>query len=753
MSKWKGIKQNIWEWRAVLITTPSVTGFVFFLHFLGWLQPLEWTALNQFFRWRPLEPTDSRIVIVGINELDIQKVGQWPAPDAVLAKLLQKIKKQQPSAIGLDLYRDLVVNPGHQELVKIFETTPNLIGIEKKPNFIAIDGNKVEDKTSAVAPPPALKVRGQVAAADLVLDEDGKIRRGLLFFYTSDGKKVETLGLKLALIYLKQKNITHDFTKDNYIKIGDTVFTRFKSNNGAYVRADDGGYQVLLNFRGPAKSFRTVSMTDVIEDRIPPDLMRDRIVLIGATAASLKDEFYTPYTGLVKNRLPTTGVEIHANLTSQILSSVLDKRPLIKVWDAPLAYLWTFGWSALGATLSWKLRHRKTHTKLFPWTAASILLAGGILIGGSYLLFLFGWWVPLVPSGMALTFSAIAIVAYLAVSAAYIRQTFSRYLTDEVVARILETPEGLKLGGERRKVTILMSDLRGFSAVSERFAPEKVVYFLNIYLEAMVDVITHFEGTIDEFIGDAILVIFGAPTQREDDAQRSVACAIAMQLAMDKVNQRIKRLGIPKLEMGIGINTGEVVVGNIGSQKRAKYGVVGNHVNLTGRIESYTVGGQILISEFTLEEAGDIIKFNDRMQVEPKGIQKPITLYDVCGISGKYNLFLPESQGELFNMKSPISIQYTVLDGKHVVGTIFEARIIKLSANSAEVVSEHPADILNNIKINFLDETNKTGDIFGDVYAKVVKRSADSNTSFYIRFTAIPPDVAALISQLIDRNK
>ena len=179
----------------------------------------------------------------------------------------------------------------------------------------------------------------------------------------------------------------------------------------------------------------------------------------------------------------------------------------------------------------------------------------------------------------------------------FIRKTFGRYLTDDVVKSLLESPEGLKLGGERRKVTLMMTDLRGFTSMSGRLAPEQVVAMLNRYLGTMVEVIQQYQGTIDEFIGDAIFILFGAPVQRDDDAERAVACAMAMQLAMAGVNAQNRAEGLPEVEMGIGIHTGEVVVGNIGSDRRTKYGVVGSHVNLTARIESYTVGGQVLISD------------------------------------------------------------------------------------------------------------------------------------------------------------
>ncbi|MFZ2087613.1 MAG: response regulator, partial [Desulfobaccales bacterium] len=167
----------------------------------------------------------------------------------------------------------------------------------------------------------------------------------------------------------------------------------------------------------------------------------------------------------------------------------------------------------------------------------------------------------------------------------FIRETFGSYLSDEIVDTILEKG-GLKIGGEKRRATILMADLRGFTSISERLPAKHVVAMINIYLETMTEIIQKYQGTIDEFIGDGILVIFGAPILRPDDPLRAVACAVEMQLAMTSVNERNCRAGYPKVALGIGINTGDVVVGNIGSQKRIKYAVVGRAVNLTARIES-----------------------------------------------------------------------------------------------------------------------------------------------------------------------
>lgn len=221
----------------------------------------------------------------------------------------------------------------------------------------------------------------------------------------------------------------------------------------------------------------------------------------------------------------------------------------------------------------------------------------------------------------------------------FIRKVFGRYLTDEVAETLLDSPDGLSLGGERREITILMADIRGFTRLSSHLDPEDVLTLVNNFLAGMTEVIVRYGGTIDEFIGDAILVLFGAPRAMEHHAENAVACAIDMQKAMTKVNELNVQAGFPNIETGIGINTGEVVVGNIGSEARSKYGVVGHNVNFTSRIETYTLGGQILISERTQQSCNGILECNLAMTVEPKGFSGEVNLFEVLAIRGEYNLF------------------------------------------------------------------------------------------------------------------
>jgi class 3 adenylate cyclase/CheY-like chemotaxis protein len=327
----------------------------------------------------------------------------------------------------------------------------------------------------------------------------------------------------------------------------------------------------------------------------------------------------------------------------------------------------------------------------------------------------------------------------------FIRATFGRYLSDDIVAGLLEGSEGLQLGGHKRDVTILMSDLRGFTSVTEGLAPEAVVGILNSYLGAMVDVITKHHGTIDEFIGDAILVLFGAPVARGDDARRAVACALEMQLAMVPVNERFRREWLPEVEMGIAVNTGPVVVGNIGSAKRTKYGVVGSHVNLTGRIESFTVGGQILISEHTLAAAGPGVQVGREMTIQAKGFKEPIKVFELTGIGGEYGLFLSERRYSIVALETPLAVRYTIAEDKAVGGPPHVGSLVGVGEGIAELRPERPLRLFTNLQMRLQGASGE--EVPGDVYGKVADIPSDGD-SVLVRFTSLPRGVRRFLRDL-----
>jgi adenylate cyclase len=326
-----------------------------------------------------------------------------------------------------------------------------------------------------------------------------------------------------------------------------------------------------------------------------------------------------------------------------------------------------------------------------------------------------------------------------------VRRAFGRYVSEEVATSILESPEGLELGGEEREVSILMSDLRGFTALAARLTPHQVIEFLNLYLEAMVEVITQYQGTIDEIIGDAILVIFGAPVASEDHAAKAVACGLAMQLAMTDVNRRLAEKGAAELEMGIGINTGQVIVGNIGSVRRTKYAAVGTNVNLAGRIESFTTGGQLLISETTRAAVKAPLRIDAEFRIEPKGAKESMQLHEVGGIGAPFNLALPLRAAALVPLASPVPVSFTVLEEKFLGRTIHAGRLVALSGTEAGIESELPLVPLSNLKIDVAAAAQANP--AGDIYAKVIGAAAAASGQARIRFTSVSPDLKAWILQ------
>lgn len=324
----------------------------------------------------------------------------------------------------------------------------------------------------------------------------------------------------------------------------------------------------------------------------------------------------------------------------------------------------------------------------------------------------------------------------------FIKKIFGRYLSHDVVKNILETPDGLKIGGERREVSIMMTDLRGFTALCGRLPPEDVMTILNTYIGVMIQIILRYGGTLVEIIGDGLFIVFGAPVFHKDHALRAVACAIEMQKAMPEVNQKNMALGGPETEMGIGINTGEVVVGNIGSEMRMRYSFVGNAVNLAARIESYTVGGQILVSESTKTVCDPVLKTEGQRDVLPKGIKGPVTVYEVTGIGGAYNLYLPKKELQMAVPDPPLTITFCTVEDKNAGKDICSAKVLMIGTEGMRIETGQPISVLSNIKITLSDFKGK--EISDALYAKVIH--AESSNRYVFKFTSVPPEAGAFLN-------
>lgn len=394
---WAQIEQQAKVWRVGVLPGLVVVGLVVIARLTGSLQNLEWSAFDRFLRSRPLESPDTRVVIVGINEEDIRLIKKYPIPDRELATLLKTLQSYQPTVIGLDLFRDLTTDPDRKELAHVFRTSPNLIGIEADLGSVA---------TLKVKPPPELPLE-QIGLANIFFDPDGKLRRCLLASKVDSGVVKYSLSLRLAARYLQTQGVSFNPgpRASDPIRFGTLVLPRFRANTGGYVQAQAGGNQILLNFRSHPKPFPVVSMTDVVQGRVNPEQIRDRIVLIGVTASNsqndtvmtdaIKGSLLTEATGTMDDYRLLYGVENHAHAISQIISAVLDDRPLLRAWAKGWEYGWIILWGLLGITLGLVLQS--------PWkTLLGLAVSSTCLISISYGLIILSWWIPVIPALLAL---------------------------------------------------------------------------------------------------------------------------------------------------------------------------------------------------------------------------------------------------------------------------------------------------------------------------------------------------------------
>ena len=295
----------------------------------------------------------------------------------------------------------------------------------------------------------------------------------------------------------------------------------------------------------------------------------------------------------------------------------------------------------------------------------------------------------------------------------------------------------------------MVSDLRGFTSMASRLEPQVVIQILNRYLERMVDIITRYRGTVDEFQGDGILAFFGAPLVGDDDPERAIACAIEMQRALDDINAEQRREQLPELAMGIGINTGEVIVGNIGSEKRTKYGAVGSAINEAYRVESYTVQGQLLISPSTHARVQHLVQVRETFEVQFKGLEQPMTIYDVIGLDGQYACSLPEAVPEVLTpLDPPLPTTCFVVDGKTVSDQAIVGTFTSLGETTVEATFETPVALHTNLKCVI---TGPQASGLSEMYVKVLKcgpqHEATSTVPVCLGLTSVPDATRAFLEQ------
>ena len=608
----------------------------------GLLEALEMAAYDWFLRLRATPQTDhARVTLVTVTEGDIESQGGWPLSDGVLAQSLRALLQHEPRAVGLDIYRDVPVPPGSDKLNAILTRDPRIIVVTKVG----------EGPSKGVRPPAVLQNTDQVGFNDIIVDPGGTVRRGLVFL--DDGQTTfYSFALRLALLHLQADGVTPQADPSNpqYLRLGRVSIRPLEPNDGGYAAADTRGYQFLLDFKDAPRSFPTVDLGTLLAGRVDPRLVKDKIVLIGVVAESIKDDFYTPYSRGLAIAQHVAGVAIHADIASQLLRMGLDGVAPMATPSEPQEVIWILLWGALGGMAGYRLRS--------PMRLA-LAAAGGLLtLGlGDFWMFSKGWWIPLVPPAMTWLLSAAAVTAYMSyqetLQRAALMRLFSRHVSKEVAEAMWEQREQFVEGRRPRPqamiVTALFTDLTGYTTVSERLSPELLLEWLNEYMEAMAGPVSAHRGVIKQYAGDSIVAIFGVPVARHskseiaEDALNAVNCALAMESALRDLNRRWRSEGRPTTGMRIGIFTGPVVAGTLGSAERSEYVVVGDTVNTASRLESLDKElhapdtdanpCRILIGETTMRYLGGRIETDWVGDFSLKGKQQKIGVYRVIGRS------------------------------------------------------------------------------------------------------------------------
>jgi adenylate cyclase len=568
------------------------------LWWLGALQGLENKSLDFRFRLRgPVAPVPA-VAIVVADEASIQRLGRWPWPRSVHAQLVDRLVKAGAKVIAFDvlfLEQDAERRDADAALGAAARAAKNVVF---GAHFQDVTADGIPTKLTL--PVPTIAGTSPVGFVNIFTEIDG-INRKIPLIIDYDNGSVPSLSLAALSLYSGKQPA----------EIIRTAGISLNEYN-----------EMLINFAGGYQTFPYYSFSEVLEGKVPAERFKDKIVLVGGTATALFDIKAMPFS----QTFP--GVEIHANTISNVL-----RRDFLRPWPALWTVLLIIGFALLSGTVL---------ARLAPWKSGAAAL--GIFIAyflATYFLFKLSFiYGEFVAPAAALAVSYIGVLFYNFMTEEkekrWIKKTFSHYLSAHVMENILSDPDSLRLGGQRRNLTVLFSDIRGFTTISEALKPEEVVELLNEYLSKMVEVVFRHDGTLDKFIGDAVMAFWGAPLSQDDHARKAVLCAVEMIEELGKLQQKWRAEGKKIIEIGIGINTGEMVVGNMGSKDKMEYTIIGDNVNLGSRLEGLNkeYKTRIIISSVTYEAVKDLVEVERLGDVKVKGKEKSVEIFTVTGRKG-----------------------------------------------------------------------------------------------------------------------
>lgn len=584
------MKMNIERWRPL-----AVGGAVGLLAALGFYAGIleNWNNRTLDLLFLPHRP-DPNISIVAIDDASLTQIGRWPWPRTVHAEIVGKLKAAGAAVIGYDVN---FPEPSNEKDDSQFAAALKDAGNVVLPLELSVSVGRnalTYDPQTVLQPIPLLgaaaKATGHVNSPP---DADNVFRRLPLAVKGKDASSISSFEAEILRL------------------LG-------RSDRLAEAPLDRLG-RMRVNFSGPPNDpsgFRTISAVNVLRDTADLSPLKGGIVLVGSTAFDLHDDLLVPTSG----GRPMPGVEMHAN----VLDTLLDRRWLRDVPDYATAFYLILLGLVLGLSVP-RLRARYSLPAAVALWVLSVIAA--------FVLFDRGWLLDVLWPTFCIIFAYAGITLERRIASERQRRelktAFSRYVSPSVVEVILADPSRLKLGGERKTMSVLFSDICGFTSISEKLSPDKLVEILNKYLSRMTAIVFEERGVLDKYIGDAVMAFWNAPFEQPDHAYLAVATAIRMQSVLDDMNSK-KEFGDVEIRIGVGINTGDMVVGNVGGEARFDYTVIGDNVNLGSRLESltrqYKVG--VLVTEATRQAFGDRILTRRLDKVAVKGKKEPVVIHE-----------------------------------------------------------------------------------------------------------------------------
>lgn len=543
----------------------------------------------------PLEPS---IAIIAIDDKSIAELGRYPWTRSQYARLLERTKAAQAKAVMFDAFfpeREDMVNDqafsaamqkaGNVTLAQLFE--------------YGADG-AVKGVTRSL--PEFERAAASTGQINLFPDEDG-VNRRVPLLVEADGKLHPSLGMTAAMIALGVK----DYTAETFdVVVGERHIPV------------DGQYAMWINYTGPPGGYPRYSFTDVVHGRVPAEALKGKVLFVGATALGVYDMRVTPFHG------NTPGVEIHATVADNIISDRFIRQGGLEAL-VDMLFIVLLGMLAYFLT---------TRLRLYGAIPATVLMLSAY-IWFAYDMFETGHWIsiiyPTLSAVLALLVGGSFRYLVLERSAREMRSMFSSYLSPKLVARLEKDPDAAKIGGDTKDVTVLFTDIKGFTTFSESHPPQEVVSRLNEYLGEMVKIIEQHDGTIDKFIGDAVMAYWGAPLAQPDHARLAVQCVTAMATRMGQLKEKWEAEGVEPFAIRGGLHSGEVVAGNVGfAGKKMEYTVIGDTVNLASRLEGTAkyYGITYLVGEQTRQLAPDVCPYREIDKIRVVGKQLPVTIYE-----------------------------------------------------------------------------------------------------------------------------